>query len=52
MVITIDTMSLIWCVKKKATPGQEQRLKDAERFLRWVESAGHKIQLTSTVAGE
>lgn len=52
MTVTFDTMTLIWGVKRKATPGQEHMVDKAQAMLRWLAKERHKIVLTTTALAE
>lgn len=52
MVVTVDTMTLIWGVKKRATKGQEHMIDRTARFLRALSDNGDVVHLTSQVVAE
>lgn len=51
-VVCLDTMILIWGVKKEATAGQEMRIKDAEAFLKNLEDEGAEVIIPAPVMSE
>ena len=51
-LVSLDTMVLVWALRKTATPGQEYRLQEAENLLTWITQFGHKILIAAPAAGE
>jgi predicted nucleic acid-binding protein len=51
-VVCLDTMILIWGVKKEAAQGQEMRIKDAEAFLKNLEEEGAVVIIPAPVISE
>lgn len=52
MVITIDTNTLIWGLKKQSTQGQEDWIPRCARFLQWIDEHHHTLVLTSECVAE
>ena len=51
-IVCIDTNILIWGIKKQATEGQENKIDQAERFLKHLDSKGNDIIVPSLVVAE
>jgi predicted nucleic acid-binding protein len=51
-LVCIDTMILIWGLKKKAQPGQEIMIQAAEKLLDELEHTSTKVIIPSPVIGE
>jgi predicted nucleic acid-binding protein len=52
MLICIDANIIIWGIKRQATGGQENMIKRAEQFFKWVDQSGHDILVPSIVLAE
>lgn len=52
MVISFDTMVLIWGVKQVATPGQEHRIEEARRFLALARERNFNVVLSTVAVSE
>ena len=51
-VVCLDTMILIWGVKRESTPGQELKIKNAVAFLKDLEEQGAQIIIPAPVLAE
>lgn len=52
MVYCIDSHTFIWAVKKQADAHDAHRLKEAEKFLKWIKDGKHQIVLPTVVLAE
>lgn len=52
MPVSFDTMILIWGVKKKAHPDQQDMIPRAERFLQYLDERGERVLLPADVLAE
>ena len=52
MIITFDTMVAIWCVRKRASVGQEFRLPVAQKLLQQIDADKERLILTAPVVSE
>lgn len=51
-LVSLDTMVMIWALRKTADPGQEYRLAEAARLLEWLESEKHRVMLSANAVAE
>jgi predicted nucleic acid-binding protein len=51
-LIVVDTQILIWAVKREATPGQEQMIEKAARYLEHLDKCKDQIIIPSVVVSE
>ena len=52
MIYCIDSHTFIWAIKKQASDHDKYRLKEAEKFLKWVKDEKHQIILPVIVLAE
>lgn len=52
MMFCIDSQILIWGIKKQSSDGQEDMIKRAEHFFRWVDKEKHDILIPTVVIAE
>ena len=52
MIYCIDSHTFIWAIKKQADAHDIHRLKEAEKFLKWVKDGKHQIILPTIVLAE
>ena len=52
MVITVDTMILIWGVRAWSEPHDAAMIPKAKAFLEWVDRHNHSLCLTTVAVSE
>jgi predicted nucleic acid-binding protein len=52
MILCIDSMIIVWGIKKSATAGQESMIQQAEYFFEWADKHDHEIIIPTVVLAE
>ena len=52
MIVCIDSMVIVWGIKKSPTTGQESMVEKAEYFFKWADQSGHEIIIPTVVLAE
>jgi hypothetical protein len=52
MICCIDSNTFIWGIKKKAAPGQEHMIEQAEFLFKWIDENKHIIMIPTVVLAE
>ena len=52
MILCIDSMVIVWGIKKKPTDGQESMIGAAEYFFEWADQQEHEIIIPTVVLAE
>jgi predicted nucleic acid-binding protein len=52
MILCIDSMVIVWGVKRSATGGQESMIRSAEYFFEWADQQEHEIIIPTVVLAE
>ena len=51
-LVLLDTMICLWGMKGQATPGQEHKIRDAQRFLDYLDEEGFEVAISAVTLSE
>ncbi len=51
-IVCLDTHILIWGIKNESSPGQEEMIPKAKRFIKWLDDNKNRVIVPSVVVGE